>query len=188
MILHGTNSIVNWPAMHLCTMAITTHSWESSQKNLIICYFMYSSVQLMNMSALLKHGTSIGAFGSYWTETPPPSQFTSSILSQCTSMFTPSLILCRFTSSAPLSIPGPHVTNMVTRLSYYFRSFFVQQSVPAAEHAQPRNDSAEVQQKVVVTSKPKLCVRNVNKKLKRSELLHKATSGLKQQYQFRERS
>ena len=36
--------------------------------------------------------------------------------------------------------------------------FFAQQSVPAAEHAQPSNDSAEVQQKVVVTAKPKLCV------------------------------
>ena len=31
--------------------------------------------------------------------------------------------------------------------------FFAQQSVPAAEHAQPSNDSAEVQQKVVVTAK-----------------------------------
>lgn len=47
--------------------------------------------------------------------------------------------------------------------------FFAQQSVPAAEHAQPSNDSAEVQQKVVVTAKPKLCVRNVNKKLKRKD-------------------
>ena len=47
--------------------------------------------------------------------------------------------------------------------------FFAQQSVPAAEHTQPSNDSAEVQQKVVVTAKPKLCVRNVNKKLKRKD-------------------
>ena len=46
-------------------------------------------------------------------------------------------------------------------------AFFAQQSVPATEHAQTSNDSAEVQQKVVVTVKPKLCVRNVNKKLKR---------------------
>ena len=47
--------------------------------------------------------------------------------------------------------------------------FFAQQSVPAAEHAQPSNDSAEVQLKVVATAKPKLCVRNVNKKLKRKD-------------------
>ena len=44
--------------------------------------------------------------------------------------------------------------------------FFAQQSIPAVEHAQPSNVSAEVQQKVVVSAKPKLCVRNVNKKLK----------------------
>ena len=47
--------------------------------------------------------------------------------------------------------------------------FFAQQSLPAAEHAQPSNDSAEVQQKVVVTAKPKLYVRNFNKKLKRKD-------------------
>ena len=47
--------------------------------------------------------------------------------------------------------------------------FFAQQSLPAAEHVQPSNDSAEVQQKVVVTAKPKLCVRNFNKKVKRKD-------------------
>ena len=47
--------------------------------------------------------------------------------------------------------------------------FFAQQSIPAAEHAQPSNVSAEVQQKVVVSAEPKLCVRNVNKKLKHKD-------------------
>ena len=49
------------------------------------------------------------------------------------------------------------------------RVYLQQNTHNQAEHAQPSNDGAEVQQKVVVTAKPKLCVRNVNKKLKRKD-------------------
>ena len=52
---------------------------------------------------------------------------------------------------------------MVTRLPYYFKSLFGTTGLPGTEHIPTSNDSAEVQQKVVVTAKPKLCVRNVNK-------------------------
>ena len=45
-------------------------------------------------------------------------------------------------------------------------AFYAQQSVSAGEQAQTSNDSAEVLQKDVVAAKPKVCVRNINKKLK----------------------